>query len=41
LAAIWTGRHDLPDISKGLMDAFSGYNGIIVGLLGGEAQKSP
>ncbi|PYY05001.1 MAG: hypothetical protein DMG69_28275 [Acidobacteria bacterium] len=40
-AAIWTGRHDLPDISKALMDSFSGYSGIVLGLLGGEAQKSP
>jgi hypothetical protein len=40
LVAIWTGRHDLPDISKGLMDAFSGFSGIVLGLLGGEAQKS-
>ncbi len=32
--------HDHPDISKELMGAFSGYSGIVLGLLGGEAQKS-
>ena len=41
LAAIWTGKHDLPDISKSLMDSFSGFSGLVLGLLGGEAQKSP
>lgn len=40
LVAIWTKQHDLDDISKGLMDSFSGFSGVVVGLLGGEAQKS-
>lgn len=39
--AIWTSRHNLPDISKSLMDSFSGFSGLVLGLLGGEAQKSP
>ena len=38
--AIWTGQHNLADISKELMNSFSGFSGIILGLLGGEAQKS-
>jgi hypothetical protein len=38
---IWTGLHNLPDISKELMTSFSGFSGIVLGLLGGEAQKSP
>lgn len=38
---IWTGMHNLPDISKELMTSFSGFAGIVLGLLGGEAQKSP
>lgn len=40
LAAIWTGKHDLPDVSKTLMDSFSGFSGLVLGLMGGEAQKS-
>ena len=40
-AAIWTGKHDLPDISKQLMTSFSAFSGIVLGLLGGEAQKVP
>jgi len=40
LAAIWTGQHNLPDISKALMNSFSGFSGVVLGLLGGEAQKS-
>jgi len=40
LAAIWTEQHNLDDISKGLMDSFSGFSGLVLGLLGGEAQKS-
>lgn len=40
LAAIWTGQHNLPDISTKLMDSFAGFFGIVVGLLGGEAPKS-
>lgn len=40
LGAIWTGQHNLPDISKALMDSFSGFSGLVLGLLGGEAQKS-
>jgi hypothetical protein len=39
-AAIWTGQHDLPDISKTLMTSFTAFSGIVLGLLGGEAQKS-
>ncbi len=38
--AIWTAQHDLPEISKVLMNSFVGYSGIALGLLGGEAQKS-
>jgi hypothetical protein len=38
LGAIWTEQHDLPDISKVLMDSFSGFSGLVLGLLGGEAQ---
>jgi hypothetical protein len=40
-AAIWTGQHGLPDISKDLMNSFAGFSGIVLGMLGGEAQKSP
>lgn len=40
LGAIWTGQHNLPDISKTLMDSFSGFSGLVLGLLGGESQKS-
>jgi hypothetical protein len=39
LAAIWTANHNLPDISKDLMNSFAGFSGIVLGLLGGEAQK--
>jgi hypothetical protein len=39
-AAIWTAQHDLPDISKALMNSFAGFSGIVLGLLGGEAQTS-
>lgn len=39
-AAIWTGQHNLPDVSKELMYSFGAYSGIVLGLLGGEAQKS-
>ncbi len=38
-AAIWTARHDLQDISRALMNSFAGFSGIVLGLLGGEAQK--
>jgi len=38
--AIWTGQHNLADISKDLMNSFSGFIGVVLGLLGGEAQKS-
>lgn len=38
--AMWTAQHNLPDISKQLMNSFAGFSGIIIGLLGGEAQKS-
>lgn len=40
LAAIWTAQHNLPDISKDLMNSFAGFSGLVLGLLGGEAQKS-
>jgi len=40
-AAIWTGQHGLGDISKQLMNSFSAFGGIVLGLLGGEAQKAP
>jgi hypothetical protein len=40
VGAIWAARHDLPDISKDLMNSFAGFSGIVIGLLGGEAQKS-
>jgi hypothetical protein len=36
---IWTAQHNLPDISKDLMNSFAGFSGIVLGLLGGEAQK--
>lgn len=39
VGAIWTGQHNLPDISKDLMTSFQGFSGIVLGLLGGEAQK--
>jgi hypothetical protein len=38
-AGIWTAQHNLPDISKCLMNSFAGFSGIVLGLLGGEAQK--
>ena len=38
-AAIWTAKHDLPDISKDLMQSFMSFSGIVVGLIAGEAQK--
>jgi len=37
--AIWCAKHNLPDISKDLMNSFLGFSGIVLGLLGGEAQK--
>jgi hypothetical protein len=39
--AIWTAQNNLPDISKDLMNSFVGFSGIVLGLLGGEAQKFP
>jgi hypothetical protein len=38
--AIWTAKNNLPDISRDLMTAFAGFSGLVLGLLGGEAQKS-
>jgi hypothetical protein len=38
-AAIWAAQHNLPDISKDLMNSFAGFSGLVLGLLGGEAQK--
>ena len=40
LGAIWTAVHNLPDISKVLMNSFVSFSGLVLGLLGGEAQKS-
>jgi len=37
--AIWTAQHNLADISKALLNSFAGFSGIVLGLLGGEAQK--
>lgn len=37
--AIWTEQHNLHDISRALMNSFAGFSGIVLGLLGGEAQK--
>jgi len=37
--AIWTAQHNLADISKALLNSFVGFSGIVLGLLGGEAQK--
>lgn len=39
LGAIWAAQHNLPDISKTLLNSFTAFSGIVVGLLGGEAQK--
>ena len=39
-AAVWTARQNLLDISKQLMVLLSGFAGIVIGLLVGEAQKS-
>lgn len=36
---IWTAQHNLTDISRDLMYSFAGFSGIILGVLGGEAQK--
>jgi len=41
LGAIWTAQHQLADISKALMTSFTAFSGIVLGLLGGEAQKAP
>ncbi len=38
--AIWTAQNNLADISKALMNSFAGFSGVVLGLLGGEAQKS-
>lgn len=40
LAAIWTGQHNLPTISNALMNSFASFSGLVLGLLGGEAQKA-
>jgi hypothetical protein len=39
IGAILTAQHNLPDISKDLMNSFIGFSGIVIGLLAGEAQK--
>lgn len=38
-AGVWTARHNLPEISRDLMNSFMAFGGIVLGLLGGEAQK--
>jgi hypothetical protein len=38
--AIWLDNDAHKDISKALMTSFQSFSGIVVGLLGGEAQKS-
>lgn len=38
--AIWTAKDGLNDISSHLMTSFTAYSGIVLGLLGGEAQKN-
>lgn len=38
--AIWADEKHLDDIAKPLMTSFSSFSGIVLGLLGGEAQKS-
>jgi|SRR5579859_1987206 len=40
IVAIWTAKDGLPDVSKSLMTSFEAYSGLIVGWLGGEAQKA-
>jgi hypothetical protein len=40
VAAIYTGKANLPDISKGLMTSFQSFSGLVVGLLGGEIAAS-
>lgn len=37
--AIWAAQHNLPDISKDLMNSFAAFSGLFLGLLAGEAQK--
>lgn len=39
-AAIWAKQHNLDDISMTLMNSFTGFSGIVLGLLGGEAQQT-
>ena len=40
LGGVWAAQHNLLDISKDLMNSFAGFGGAVLGLLGGEAQKS-
>jgi len=40
VAAVWTAKNGLSDISKNLMTSFEAYSGLIAGWLGGESQKS-
>lgn len=40
VGAIWAQQHSMSNISEQLMNSFAGYSGIVLGLLGGEAQKS-
>jgi hypothetical protein len=39
-AAIWTKYLGYEDISKTLMTSFTGFSGIVLGALGGEASKA-
>ena len=36
---IWAAQHNLPEVSRDLMNSFMGFSGLVLGLLGGEAQK--
>ena len=36
---VWTAQHNLPDISRDMMNCFVGFSGIVIGLIVGEAQK--
>jgi len=40
VGAILTYQHHLDDISKVLMTSFTSFSGIVLGLLGGESQKT-
>lgn len=38
--AIWTKKQHMDDISATLMNSFTAFSGLVLGLLGGEAQKA-